>query len=146
MSVSEIQTKIQYLARRIALSRRRMTKKQKEMGYFAAREKIKRREDAEESAMFRLNVEEVERQGLALKRDEIDDPITHLFHKFDSHVERSVIQDALDQEMGDIVSTERLLKSAYVVSSVGLLRRLETNVFENINRAYSKVGETINRN
>ena len=144
--MSEIQTKIQYLARRIALSRRRMTKKQKEMGYFAAREKIKRREDAEESAMFRLNVEEVERQGLALKRDEIDDPITHLFHKFDSHVERSVIQDALDQEMGDIVSTERLLKSAYVVSSVGPLRRLETNVFENINRAYSKVGETINPN
>ena len=110
MSVSEIQTKIQYLARRIALSRRRMTKKQKEMGYFAAREKIKRREDAEELAMFRLNVDEVERQGLALKRDEIDDPITHLFEKFD--VERSVIQEALDQEMGDILSTERLLQSA----------------------------------
>ena len=129
MSVSEIQTKIQYLARRIALSRRRMTKKQKKMGYFAAREKIKRREDAEESAMFRLNVDEVERQGLALKRDEIDDPITHLFHKFDSHVERSVIQDVLDQEMGDIVSTERLLKSAYVVSYIDLLHRSITSIY-----------------
>ena len=112
MSVSEIQTKIQYLARRIALSRRRMTKKQKEMGYFNAREKIKRREDADELAMFRLNVDEGERIGTEWKRGEIEDPITHLFHKLDSHVERSVIEEALDQEMGDILAAESILKSA----------------------------------
>ena len=116
MSVSEIQTKISYLARRIALSRRRMTKKQKEIGYFATMEKIKRRDDAEELAMFTMHVDDVAEQSLRFNNNSNnmidDDPILHLYHKFDRSVEHSMIQEILDQEMGDIVATENILKSA----------------------------------